>query len=283
MANNQQLTVINDNIKAMKGLVRSDSMKKRMEGVLGKEAGTFLASALDLYTSDTNLSKCDANRVMAECMKAAALKLPIAKSLGFCYIIPYGDIPQFQLGYKGYIQLAQRTGQYRYINADMVYEGETVTYNRVTGMMEIGGKATSEKAIGYFAYFQLLNGFEKAIYWTKEKVEAHAKRFSKAWKQAGSPWHQHFDAMALKTVIKQLISKYGIMSVEFATTVANDDYDDRVEAEVAANANGDPVILPERNEPAQLEAPQDEAEAEQEAPPMTVDEAVEAFSSEPEF
>lgn len=283
MANNNQLTVVNDNIKAMKGLVRSDSMKKRMEDVLGKEAGTFLASALDLYTSDTNLSRCDANRVMAECMKAAALKLPISKSLGFCYIIPYGDIPQFQLGYKGYIQLAQRTGQYRYINADMVYEGEVVTYNRITGMMEIGGAATSNKPIGYFAYFQLLNGFEKAIYWTREKVEAHAKQFSKAWKQANSPWHQHFDAMALKTVIKQLISKYGIMSVEFANAVSGDDYDDRVEAEVAANANGDPVVIPERKEPAQLQAPQGETEAEQEPVPMTADEAVEAFSAEPEF
>ena len=281
MANNNQLAVVNENIKAMKGLVRSDSLKKRMEGVLGKEAGTFLASALDLYTSDTNLSRCDANRVMAECMKAAALKLPIAKSLGFCYIIPYGDIPQFQLGYKGYIQLAQRTGQYRYINADMVYEGEVVTYNRITGMMEVSGEATSDKPIGYFAYFQLLNGFEKVVYWTKEKVEAHAKRFSKAWKQQGSPWHQHFDAMALKTVIKQLISKYGIMSVEFANAVAGDEFDERVEAEVNANANGDPVILPANPEPAQLAEPAEE-EAE-EAQPLTAEEAVEAFSSDPDF
>ena len=97
MADNS-LSVVNDNIKVMKGIVKSDSVRKRMEGVLGKEAGTFLASALDLYTSDTNLSRCDPNRVMAECMKAAALKLPIAKSLGFCYVIPYGNVPQFQLG-----------------------------------------------------------------------------------------------------------------------------------------------------------------------------------------
>lgn len=244
MANNS-LSVVNSNIKTMKALVNSDAMRKRMEGVLGKEAGTFLASALDLYTSDTNLSSCDANRVMAECMKAAALKLPIAKSLGFCYIIPYGNIPQFQLGYKGILQLAQRSGQYRYINADVVYEGERVNYNRITGMVEIAGAATSETVVGYFAYFQLLNGFEKAVYWTRERVEAHAKRFSKAWKKEDSPWHAHFDAMAIKTVLKQLISKYGIMSVEMANVITDDDYADRIEAEVAENANGSPITIPD--------------------------------------
>ena len=242
MAQNQ-ISVVKNNIANMKGIINSESVKDRMKSMLGNEAGVFLASVLDLYTGDTNLSKCDATKVMAECMKAAALKLPVAKSLGFCYVIPYGNTPNFQLGYKGYVQLAQRTGQYKYINADCVYEGEKVTYDRITGMMEITGEATSEKAVGYFAYFKLLNGFEKAVYWSREKVEAHAKKYSKAWSQPASPWHTEFDAMALKTVIKSLISKYGIMSVDFASAVAQD-YGDTVEAEVAQNANGEAITLP---------------------------------------
>ena len=242
MAN--QLTVRQANINQMKSLIGSDGVKSRMSNLLGKEAGTFLASVLDLYTSDVKLSNCDATRVMAECMKAAALKLPVAKSLGFCYVIPYNNIPQFQLGYKGLIQLAQRSGQYKYLNADMIYEGESVNYNRITGMLEVTGSAASDKPIGYFAYFQLLNGFEKCVYWTKEKVEAHAKRFSKAWVKADSPWHTDFDAMALKTVLKTLISKYGVMSVEFARAISQD-VEETIEAEISENANGDPVSLPE--------------------------------------
>lgn len=242
MAN--QLTVAQSNINQMKSLIASDSVRGRMDNLLGREAGTFLTSVLDLYTSDTNLSNCEAVRTMTECMKAAALKLPIAKSLGFCYIIPYGNVPQFQLGYKGYVQLAQRSGQYKHINADIIYEGEKIKYDRLTGMLEISGEPTSDKPVGYFAYFQLLNGFEKCVYWTKEKVEAHAKRFSKAWRQSNSPWHTDFDAMALKTVLKALIAKYGVMSVEFAQAVSKD-VEEQVEQEVAENANGAPVGLAE--------------------------------------
>lgn len=276
MAN--QLTPIQQNINYMKALISSDSVKNRMFNLLGKESSTFLASVLDLYTGDTNLSKCDATRVMTEAMKAAALKLPVSKSLGFCYVIPYNNVPQFQLGYKGLIQLAQRSGQYKFINADIVYEGEDVAYNRITGMLEITGAAKSETPVGYFAYFQLLNGFEKCVYWSKQKVESHAKRYSKAWKQPNSPWHTEFDAMALKTVLKNLISKYGVMSIEFASAVASD-YEDTIEAEVAQNANGAPVALPA--EPAAL--PEESSAAE----PAPVEEAVEAFASdasaEPDF
>ena len=143
---------------------------------------------------------------------------------------------------KGYIQLAQRSGQYRFLNADVVYEGETAAYNRITGTLEITGQATSDNAIGYFAYFQLLNGFEKAVYWTKEKVTAHAQRYSKAWKDG--PWRSNFDAMALKTVVRNLISKYGVMSVEFANAVASDNGDDAIEAEIIENANMTPVEFP---------------------------------------
>ena len=225
-------------------------MKQSFRNVLEENAGAFMASILELYQSDTALQECDPNKIILEALKAATLKLPINKQLGFAYIIPYKGIPQFQLGYKGYIQLAQRSGQYRYINADVVYEGEQVTYDRITGMLMITGEATSDTPIGYFAYFQLLNGFEKCVYWTREKVEAHAKRYSKAWNRQNSPWHTNFDAMALKTVIRNIISKYGVMSVEFANAVAEDtSVEERIEGEIVENANKTPLTIPEEVKP----------------------------------
>lgn len=284
MAKDNNLAVV-EKMKVMKNLVNSESMKKRMEGVLGREAGTFLASVLDLYSSDSYLQQCDANKVMAECMKAAALKLPIAKSLGFAYIIPYKNVPQFQLGYKGILQLAQRTGQYKYINADVVYEGETVFHERLSGMVSITGERTSDKPIGYFAYFQLLNGFEKAVYWSEDRVRQHAKKFSQSYKagKQDSPWFTNFEAMALKTVLKQLISKYGIMSVEFARVLDNDNAVDRVDAEVAANGNGEPVALPERPIEGELTEPKEpEGEPAEEAA-EAIAEAMGVPEGEPDF
>ena len=248
-----QVTLKTNSLAKLKGILNNETMQQNFRNILAENAGAFMASIIELYQSDGALQKCDPNRVVLEALKAATLKLPINKQLGFAYIIPYNNVPTFQLGFRGLIQLAQRSGQYRYINADVVCEGESVNYNRITGMLEISGTAKSETPVGYFAYFQLLNGFEKCVYWTREKVEAHAKRYSKAWSKADSPWHTNFDAMALKTVLKTIISKYGVMSVEFANAIANDSVDDRVEAEVAQNANGQPIILPTGAAPA-LEA-----------------------------
>lgn len=242
-------TVKTTALSQLKGILNNDTMKQNFANILEDNAGAFMASIIELFQSNRALQSCNPNAIVLEALKAATLKLPINANLGFAYIIPYGNIPTFQMGYKGYIQLAQRSGQYRYINADMVYEGEHVSYNRITGMLEISGSATSDTPIGYFAYFQLLNGFEKCVYWTREKVEAHAKRYSKAWRKQDSPWHTNFDAMALKTVIKNIISKYGVMSIEFANAVAQDDASERIEAEIAENANATPIMLPESTPP----------------------------------
>ena len=247
MAMNQLQT---NGYKQLKTILNNDTMKQSFRNVLEENAGAFMASILELYQSDTALQECDPNKIILEALKAATLKLPINKQLGFAYIIPYKGIPQFQLGYKGYIQLAQRSRQYRYINADVVYEGEQITYDRITGMLMITGEATSDTPIGYFAYFQLLNGFEKCVYWTREKVEAHAKRYSKAWNRQNSPWHTNFDAMALKTVIRNIISKYGVMSVEFANAGAEDtSVEERIEGEIVENANKTPLTIPEEVKP----------------------------------
>lgn len=243
-------TVKTTALSQLKGILNNDTMKQNFANILQDNAGAFMASIIELFQSNKALQSCNPNAIVLEALKAATLKLPINANLGFAYIIPYGNVPTFQMGYKGYIQLAQRSGQYRHINADMVYEGEQVSYNRITGMLEISGSATSDTPIGYFAYFQLLNGFEKCVYWTREKVEAHAKRYSKAWRKQDSPWHTNFDSMALKTVIKNIISKYGVMSIEFANAVAQDDAVERIEAEIAENANAMPIMLPESVTPA---------------------------------
>lgn len=231
-------------LATLRGVLANETMKRRFEEILKESAGAFMASIIELYQGDSYLQKCSANAVVLEALKAATLKLPINKALGFAYIIPYGSTPTFVIGYKGLIQLAMRSGQYRYINADVVCEGEEIHYNRVTGALEIQGVPKSDKVIGYFAYFQLLNGFEKAIYWTRERVTEHAQKYSKSFSINGSAWKTNFDDMALKTVLRRIISKYGVMSVEFAEAVAHDNADERIEAEARANANSEPLEIP---------------------------------------
>ena len=212
-----------DHTKAMKAITSDPKFKARMAEQLKDAAPTFLASVLDLYVSDSNLIQCDPNAVMQEALKAALLHLPVVKSLGFAYVVPYKGKPAFVLGYKGLVQLAMRTGHYRTINAGEVYEGETVKQDRITGEMSIEGTQTSETAIGYFAHFSLINGFTKTIYWTREQVVKHAKAKSRSFSSDTSPWHTDFDAMAEKTLLRRLLTKYGELSVDMAQVIAEDD------------------------------------------------------------
>lgn len=207
----------------MRDILDNANTKKLLQDSLKENAGAFSASVIDLYNSDTYLQRCDPRQVFGECLKAVSLKLPISKQLGFAYVIPYKkngvDVPQFQLGYKGMIQLCMRTGEYKYINADVVYEGEYQGADKLTGYVDLNGEKTSDKIIGYFAYIETLNGFKKAIYWSKEKVTEHAKKYSKSFNSSSSPWKSNFDAMAIKTVLRNLLSKYGVMSVEMANAL----------------------------------------------------------------
>lgn len=148
-------------------------------------------------------------------MIAATLDLPINQSLGFAAIVPYKSNATFQIMVKGLVQLAIRTGVYETINATEVYEGEIVNYDRVTGNFVLDeSRKTSDKIVGYVAYFKLMSGFNKYLYMTTDQVRAHAKKFSKSYGNPNAPWSTMFDAMAIKTVLKLLLSKYGILSVE---------------------------------------------------------------------
>lgn len=222
-------------VEKLKSIMKAPSVVEQFENVLKDNTGPFVASIIDLYNSDMYLQNCEPKQVVMEALKAASLKLPVNKSLGFSYIVPFktknGMQAQCQIGYKGYIQLALRTGQYRVINADVVYEGELMvdSHNKLTGEIKFTGQKKSDKIIGYFAHIELLNGFSKTLYMTKEQVDAHAKKYSKSYSQNYSPWQTEFDAMAKKTVLRNLLSHYGYLSVEMISAMDSDhaDVDER--------------------------------------------------------
>ena len=158
--------------------------------------------------------------IATSCMIAASLDLPVDKNLGYAWVVPYSGKAQFQLGYKGYIQLALRTGQYKSINAIPVHRGELVSWNPLTEEFQIDfTKRESDEVIGYAGYFELVNGFRKTSYWTRQQIELHKTKFSKS----DFGWKKDFDAMALKTVIRQMLSKWGILSIEMQTAYTSDE------------------------------------------------------------
>jgi len=239
-------------IDTLKARLNADSVQEQFRNALGNNAGTFVASVIDLYNSDSKLQQCEPNALINEALRAATMKLPINKALGFAYILPFEKKfkdpegkwgkktePAFVLGYKGLVQLALRTGQYKTINADAAYEGEVRSVNRLTGEIDFAGQRKSDRIVGYFAYIELINGFSKTLYVTVREMAEHARKYSKGLKAeitvdtleslAGSRpdygsvgWMGNFDEMAKKTVLRSLLSKYGYLSVEMQTAIADD-------------------------------------------------------------
>jgi recombination protein RecT len=210
-------------LDALKRIVSAGSVQAQIQNALGEAAPLFVASLIDVVGSNRDLMKCDQAAIVREALKAATLRLPLNRGLGFAWIVPYGGTPQFQIGYRGFVQLAQRTGLYRFINADMVYAGETVVIARMSGDVQITGTPTSDEVIGYFAYFELMNGFRKTLAWTKTKLVHHAEKYSKSFGNRNSPWNTgEFDKMALKTVLAELLRKWAPLSVEMQQAVAAD-------------------------------------------------------------
>ena len=213
-------------ISGVKALLNSDSVKKRFEEILAKRAPQYISSIINLVNSDTNLQKCDPMSVISSAMVAATLDLPIDKNLGYAWIVPYGNKANFQLGYKGYVQLALRTGKYRSINAIPIREGELVKWNPLTEELVVDfEQRKSDAIIGYAGYFELVNGFRKTVYWSKEEIESHRKRVSKS----DFGWKNDYDAMALKTVIRNMLSKWGILSIEMQEAYVKDIEQDEVQ------------------------------------------------------
>ena len=225
------------NVATIENWVENENIKKKFQEVLDKGAGAFVTSLLSLVKSSPQLTAADPKTVIGAAMTAATLKLPSNPNRGFAYIIPYGKEAQFQMGWKGYVQLAMRTGQYKTINAAVVYEGQIKDIDFITGEI-VRGKKISDKVVGYVAYFELINGFSKTVYMSSEDMLRHAQTFSKSFSRSSSVWKTNFDAMGLKTVIKQLISKYGIMSIDMqgealSTAISADgDYERTIEQNI---------------------------------------------------
>ena len=206
-------------------LLNREDVASRIQQVLGARAPQFGSSLISLVGADSRLAKATPRSILASAMIAATLDLPIEKNLGFAFVIPYGDQAQFQMGYKGFIQLAMRTGQYARMNA------EPINAEAYAGCDDVGEPIIqwekvdpTKEVVGYAFAFKLINGFSKTVYWSKERVEAHATKFSQAYKakKKDSPWFTNFHVMALKTVIKNTLSKWGILSVQMQSALTSD-------------------------------------------------------------
>lgn len=200
--------------------------------VLADKKGSFVNNITALVTNNATLQVCKPDTLMFACLKATALDLPLDQNLGFAYVLPYKDnkkgetLAQFQMGYKGFVQLALRTGQFKTLNATEVRQGELVDEDFVTGELTFKKAENRESlpVIGYVAYFKLLNGFEKYLYMTSAEMKAHALRFSQTFKRGYGLWadKEMFDSMAKKTVLKLLLSKYAPLSVEMQNAIKVD-------------------------------------------------------------
>lgn len=206
-----------------KSLLNQQNVQEQFEKVLKNRAAGFTANLGVMVNNSEALRKCDPITVISAAVVSASLDLALDPNLGFAAIVPYGDRATFQIMYKGLIQLAMRSGQYKTINVTEVYDGELISSNRITGehVFDMTQKK-SDKVIGYAAYFKLLNGFEKTEYWNIAKVEKHGKRFSQTYKKGFGMWKDDFDAMARKTVLKSLINVWGIKSIEMQDAVIFD-------------------------------------------------------------
>lgn len=208
---------------AVKDFFLRDDVKKKFQELLGQKSVGFITSVMQVVNNNKLLQSASPASIYNAAAMAATLDLPINQNLGFAWIVPYGNQAQFQVGWKGIIQLANRTGQYKAINVVEVYENQFKSYNRLTE--ELDADFTQEGSgniIGYVAYFKLLNGFEKTSFWTIEEVKKHAQQFSKTYKQSNGVWATSFNAMAKKTVLKNTLSKWGILSIEMQNAVIAD-------------------------------------------------------------
>lgn len=207
-------------------LFRKESTRKRFEEVLGERAPQFIVSVLSLVNASHQLMEADPETIYGAAMTAAALDLPVNSNLGYAYIIPYKKQAQFQIGYKGLIQLALRSGQYRIINSTDVREGEIIERNRITGVIKFAWHDDSEReskpVIGYASYFELLNGFSSTLYMSVPEIKEHASNYSAMAKRNEGIWISDFDVMARKTVLKLNLSRYGLLTVQMEKAIVND-------------------------------------------------------------
>jgi len=217
-----------------KSLFERDDVKQKFKEILGKKATSFITSVLQIAAQNQLLAKADPVSIYQSAAVAATLDLPLNQNLGFAYIVPYNQsykdekgvwqkkqVAQFQMGYKGFIQLAQRSGQFKSIYSSAIYEGQLINANPLDGY-EFDFTKKGEKIIGYAARFKLLNGFEATWYMDIEQLKKHGSKYSKTFDNAKGLWNTDFEGMANKTVIKLLLSKFAPLSVDMQRAVITD-------------------------------------------------------------
>lgn len=223
---NNQVTTTDQQPQSLQQLMNSGAVMKKLNDVLGseKKAASFVSSVISVASGNSMLRNANPMTILGSAMVAATLDLPVIPTLGLAYIVPYKGQAQFQLGYKGLIELAERSGQFKNIIDEVVYEGQLVKKNKFTGEYVFDEDAkVSDKVIGVMARMDLVNGFSKTIFWTIEEVEAHANKFSQAFRSGyNSPWKTDFEAMARKTVLKALFAKYAPKSVAMQEAIKFD-------------------------------------------------------------
>lgn len=217
--------------------IQSDTYKNLINRTLGDKdrATRFIASISSAVATNAQLQECDAGSILSGALLGESLNLSPSPQLGQYYLVPFNDskkgykVAQFQLGYKGYIQLAIRSGQYKKLNVLAIKKGELIKYDPLNEEIEVKliedeEERENTETVGYYAMFEYSNGFRKTLYWTKKHMEAHAEKYSKGYKahKGYTFWEKDFDGMAFKTMLRQLISKWGIMSIDMQKAMEQD-------------------------------------------------------------
>jgi len=235
MAVNNSLVQKSNQRLGITAYLTNDAVKNQINNVIGGKDGTkFISAVVSAVNNNPALQECTNQSILAAALLGESLKLSPSPQLGQYYMVPFNDknkgkVAQFQLGYKGYIQLAIRSGQYKKLNVLAIKEGELIRFNPLEEEIEVSlieDEEAREQAptIGYYAMFEYTNGFKKAMYWSKAKMEAHALKYSMGYraKKGYTFWEKDFDAMAYKTMLRQIISKWGIMSIEMQSALDAD-------------------------------------------------------------
>lgn len=224
----QNSLVAKNQKQTFSAFLATDAMKKKVNEMVGGEKGQqFVTTIISAVSANPQLAECDNASIVSAALVGQALNLSPSPQLGQFYMVPFNDskrgckVAQFQIGYKGYIQLAIRSGQYKKLNVLAIKKGELKKYDPLNEEIEVElieneEDREKEETIGYYAMFEYLNGFRKTLYWSKEKMEAHALKYSMGYraKKGYTFWEKDFDGMAYKTMLRQLISKWGIMSID---------------------------------------------------------------------
>ena len=207
----------------LRGLLSKENVKARFQEVLGKEAAVFSSSILSVVNGNKALADCDPRSILNAAFQAAALKLPITPGLGQAAIVPYKGVAQFQVMVRGIIQMAHRTGQYKRLNLAEVHEGELVEFNEFTGEVKLDrARRKSEKVIGYYFFFELVNGYRHEVYKSMTDLLAHGKKYSKAYQNGKGPWVDMPEVMCAKTIVKNTLAKWGPLSSDMRTAFTVD-------------------------------------------------------------